>query len=683
VSSCAYYNTFYLAKKYYDVASLRQPYLVDKPQTVDTQNFNKSIEYSKKVLAQYPKSKWVDDAYLLWARGLLGKDDPVEVVNMLQDFETRYPKSAIHEEATFYLGVAYRHAHKYAASARTLDDFLAKAPKHDLAPYAYLERARALNSLEQYADAAASAGKILERWPKSRLEPMARAARAEASFKAGDYTKAREDFRQLGFNSRDDDERLAFLMREADCLEAGQAYDQEMALLKGAQSHEPPPPPQPEPVIGTGTGPAPAPMVVQSAPPPGSLPANDHYGQLMVRIGTVAMLQGHLDEAVRSYHSVVRDYPHTPLAAEAQYRIAYAYETVGDDFDKARAEYGRVRDIASSAFVTQAAQRLENLDRLSKFRSATKDTVETKAETAFLLAEQYLFQVNKPDRAIEQYRKIEQDFAGTKWSAKAIVAQAWVLSRKLGRKAEADSLFWLAVRDHPATEAQLAARDYLEMEGAEVPDTLIKLPEVPVQQLAAADSVTLTPVPQGSTPLGAPQAQNTAPDSLGLKPPGGALGVAALGAGTALMHSPDSTLVGPEPPGSTAVSPQAIAAPPGATDPPVVTGPPAPGTAAAAGAGAAAVGAPAVTGPPAPGTAAAAGAGAGAAAEEAPAVTGPPAPGPAAAAGAAPLPPSGPAAAAATGHAAAGHDSTSAAPPDTSATHPSAPPDTSAQHRKP
>ena len=631
LSSCAYYNTFYLARKYYDVAAQRQPYLVDKPQTVDTQNFNKSIEYSKKVLAQYPKSKWVDDAYLLWARGLLGKDDPVEVVNMLQDFETRYPKSPIHAEATFYLGVAYRHAHKYASSARTLDDFLAKAPKHDLAPYAYLERARALISLEQYPEAAASAGKVLERWPRSRLEPMARAARAEANFKAGDYTRAREDFRQLGFNSRDDNERLAFLLREADCLEAGQAYDEEMALLRGAQSHEPPPPPQPEPVVGSGT--APAPMVVQSAPSPGALPANDHYGQLMVRIGTVAMLQGNLDEAVRSYHSVVRDYPRTSLAAEAQYRIGYAYETVGDDFDKARVEYARVRDIASSAFVTQAAQRLENLDRLSKFRSATKDTVEAKAEVAFLLAEQYLFQVNKPERAIEQYRKIEQDYAGTKWAAKAIIAEAWVLSRKFGRKAEADSLFWLAVRDHPATEAQLAARDYLEMEGAEVPDTLIKLPQAPVQQLAAADSVALTPVPQGSTPLGAPHAQNAASDSLGLRPPAGAMGAAALGAGAGLLHAPDSTLVGPVPPQNIAVSPQAIAAPPGAADPPAVTGPPMPGPAAAAGAGAAAAGA--ATGPPAP---------------------------PPPAAGAAPVPPP----------ATARHDSTAAAPPDTSA-----------QHRKP
>ncbi|HEY6865759.1 MAG TPA: tetratricopeptide repeat protein, partial [Candidatus Eisenbacteria bacterium] len=508
LSSCAYYNTFYLARKYYDTATLHQPYLVDKPQTVDNQNFGKSMDYSKKVLGQYPNSKWADDAYLLWARALLGRDDPVQTVNMLQDFERRYPKSPIRAEAKFYLGVGYRQARKYKDAANALDEFLALAPKHDLAPYAYLERARALASLQDYPAAAASADNLLDHWPKSRLRTSALIVRADANFKNNDFTSARKDYRTLGLEARDDEERLSFLMREADCLEQAQAYDEELALLKGAQSHEAPPPPPPEPVttpIVQG--------VVQSAPPVVA-PANDRYGRLMVRIATVYMLQGKVNEAVSAYTSVVRSYPRTPLAAEAQYRVGYCYETAADDFDKARAEYAKVRDIAISSYMDQANQRLANLDRIAKFHSSSKDTVEAKAEAAFLVAEQYLFQINKPDRALDQYRKIEQDFTGTPWAAKAIVAQAWVLSRKLGRKAEADSLFWIAVREHPATEAQLAARDYLEMEGAEVPAGLIQLPVK--QQLASADTMpALTPVPQGSTALGGGAADSLGPHGIG------------------------------------------------------------------------------------------------------------------------------------------------------------------------
>lgn len=545
-SSCAYYNTFYLARKYYDTAAARQPYLVDRLGPVDNQNFSKSIDYSKKVLGQYPKSKWVDDAYLLWARALLGKDDPGQTINMLQDFQTRYPKSPIHADAKFYLGVAYRQNRKYKDAARTLDEFLAQSSKHDLVPYAYVERARALSSLQDYAGAAASASRLLERWPKSHLVPQARAVRAEANFNDAEYVKAREDFRALGLEATTDEQRLSFLLREADCLEAAKSYAEELALLKGAQSHEPPPPTLLEPSAQPVN-----PGIVQSAPPQG--PSNDRYGRLMVRIATVYTLQGNVKDAVAAYHGVVRDYPRTPLAAEAQFRIGYAYEIAADDFGKARAEYARVREIANSAFTTQAAARLANLDRIAKFRSATKDTVEAKAEAGFLLAEEYLFQINKPERALEQYRKIEQDFTGTPWAAKAIVAQAWVLSRKLDQKAAADSLFWIAVREHPATEAQLAARDYLEMEGAEVPADLIQMP---VRLLAVADTVpALTRVPENVAALGS--SSPAAMDSLGHR-----AGPAALVPGAALMRPPDPLAVGPPAPAT--------------IGPPTATGPPAP-----------------------------------------------------------------------------------------------------------
>ena len=50
-----------------------------------------------------------------------------------------------------------------------------------------------------------------------------------------------------------------------------------------------------------------------------------------------------------------------------------------------------------------------------------------------MLAEQYLFQLDKPERALDEYREIEDDYRGTPWGGKAMNAQAWVLSRKLER----------------------------------------------------------------------------------------------------------------------------------------------------------------------------------------------------------------------------------------------------------
>ena len=494
--SCAYYNTFYLARKYYFKGTGGRPYTVEKADPSKALNFPKAIDLSKKVLANYPKSKWVPHAYLLWARALLGRDDPREAVNLLQDFDVRFPNSKLKGEALFYLGVGLGRSHRYGEAESAFEQFLAMESKGELAPYAWLERSRALSSLDRDSAAAFCAGQVLERFPKSGLAIQALAARADALLQAGDFSSARADFKALGLGARNDEERFRFLLNEADCLEAAREYGEEMDMLVDALGHE-----QVPVTEAASTTPA------QYRPAAGS----DRYGRILLRIGTVHLLAGRLKEALDAYREIVRLYPKSQLSAEAQYRIGYAFETVGDDFALAHAEYARVKDEAvGSAFATQAQSRITNLDRVEQFRSAGGDTIQKRAEAGFVLGELYLFQLGRPERALEEYAKVTAQFPGTPWAAKALNAQAWVLSRKLGRRTTADSLLWVVVREYPATVSQLAARDYLEQDGIEVPDSLIRLPLEPEPQPPPADTVHLTPPPAGAMPLG----QLAAADSL-------------------------------------------------------------------------------------------------------------------------------------------------------------------------
>ena len=513
LGSCAYYNTFYLARKNYDVATAGEPYLVERNAGAAVQNFNRSIDYSKKLLSQYPKSGWVDDAYLLWARALLGKDDPRQTVNMLVDFSTRFPKSQLKDDAIFYLGVGYRQSRKPTEALSAFDEFLKQAPKHKLAPYALLERSRVLTTLERPNEAAQAAGNLIQRFPKSVLVKQARVARSEALIAQGDFAAARADFRYLGEHALDDEERFTFLLREADCLELARDYDAEIQLLKDALSHEKTPIPG---EVGSGTN-------VQRVAPTG--PGVDRWGRLRIRIGTANLLAGRLEPALAEYKVVIDTYPKHPLSAEAQYRIGYAYETVGDDFERARAEYAKVKDQAGvGGFTLQANSRLANLERIAQVRGATgRDSLEKRAEAGFLLAEQYLFQLDKPERALEEYTRLASTWSGTPYAGKAYNAKAWVLSRKLSRKAEADSLFWKVVREYPATEAQLAARDYLEAEGITVPADLIRMPVVKRDTLAAsaADSLHLTAPPLTVPRLGTAPGVADSMLRLGAPRPGG------------------------------------------------------------------------------------------------------------------------------------------------------------------
>src|SRR5262249_29069107 len=172
-----------------------------------------------------PKSKWVDDAYLLWAKALLGREDPTQTMNMLSDFPTRYPKSSLQPQALFYLGVAGRKSHKYPEALTALDDFLRKYPKNDLAPYAYLEEARVLSAMERNPEAAAAISKLLERYPRYKGRDLAQSMRADALLAAGETEKARADYHALGSRAESDEDRFNFLLKEADCFEAARTYD--------------------------------------------------------------------------------------------------------------------------------------------------------------------------------------------------------------------------------------------------------------------------------------------------------------------------------------------------------------------------------------------------------------------------------------------------------------------------
>ena len=500
VSSCAYYNTFYLARKYYMKATDGQPYEVDREGSQQRVNYNKSADYSKKVLGVHPKSKWVDDAWLLWAKTLVGTDDPLKAVAMLQEFETRFPQSDLRPDAEFFLGLSYRAARKYELAVDRFDNFLAQAPKHELVPYAWYERSRAMLALSRAEEAAKSAGEIIDRFPKHLLVDRALRQRAEARYLEHDWAGARADFKTIGARALTDDDRFRYLLREVDCLESDRHYDEAREVLRDARSHVPAPPPPPEqPRIGvTGTV-TPPPVVTASV-----APGQDRYGRLTLRMGGVELLAGRLKESVEYFQTVIHDYPRTQLAAEAQYRIGYAYETGGDDFARARVEYQKVKEqTGQSQFSQQADQRLANLDRIERFRTASgADSLERKAESRFLRAEHYLFNLERPERALAEYRAIADSSESKAVVARALNAQAWVLARKLDQPKAADSLFWKVVREYPATEAQLSARDYLEAGGQTVPASLIVPPKEPERPLLDTGDSLKRP-PRMTPPLGA------------------------------------------------------------------------------------------------------------------------------------------------------------------------------------
>ncbi len=67
--SCAYYNTFYNAKKYYKMGrdeSENNFYTLIS--NAEIKNYNLTVEKCESVLVKFPNSRYVDDALLLMSK---------------------------------------------------------------------------------------------------------------------------------------------------------------------------------------------------------------------------------------------------------------------------------------------------------------------------------------------------------------------------------------------------------------------------------------------------------------------------------------------------------------------------------------------------------------------------------------------------------------------------------------
>src|SRR5438874_13349452 len=137
------------------------------------------------------------------------------------------------------------------------------------------------------------------------------------------------------------------------------------------------------------------------------------------------------------------------------FRSGYLKEVVRTDFDAARSAYEKVAEQQpSSPFVAQAASRHDNLERLAAYQEAVKDSggTESAARAAFGAAELLLFQVGKPDQAIEQYAKIEKEFPKTTLASKAAFARCWVLARRLRDRPRAEGALRDVVARYPESD---------------------------------------------------------------------------------------------------------------------------------------------------------------------------------------------------------------------------------------
>jgi TolA-binding protein len=396
-AGCVYYNTFFLAKKYYNEGVKDQEKSgSDRPTPSAQAKFDMAIKQCDKVITDYPKSKWVDDASYYKAASLYGKGDYNGAIRKLDEFQTQFPKSPWIPDARFTEGLARYQRKEYVEADSIFTACDRDYPNFQRRWDLYFAAGENQFEMKNYVEAAAWYGRAVK-------VAKGRRQRGDALRRDGDAWQARDRpdtavvlYTECLKVEERGTQRLDVALSKADAYEQMGKDQEALDFLEEWKVYA----------------------------------ANaNRLGELELKMYECMTDLGRVQEAISGYQHLVSAYPNTPVAQEAQFQIGYLYETKLHDYDEAGREYEKLRNQPSSQFASQASRRAQNLATLKRFQEAlASDTTQARSRAAFQLAEFYYFQMEKTDSAIAQYYLVEREFPRSVYAPKSAYARLWIMA---------------------------------------------------------------------------------------------------------------------------------------------------------------------------------------------------------------------------------------------------------------
>lgn len=191
---CAYFNTFYLAKKNYNTAERQR--LKDKGavSTSTRKSYREAIDWSYEILQSHMDSKYVDDSLYIIAM------------------------------SNYYMG-------EYTKARTKFDELLSAFPESDLAPTARFFKAKSLDELNDDEQAVSMLLDLINDGGKS-LKGMAALALAEMSFEEENWEKLETDAQRVIDIEPDDEELFKAYYYKGEALYNLERYKEAAAALQ-------------------------------------------------------------------------------------------------------------------------------------------------------------------------------------------------------------------------------------------------------------------------------------------------------------------------------------------------------------------------------------------------------------------------------------------------------------------
>ena len=310
LSSCAYFNTFYNAEKYFKEADLIRLEKSDKAIPLRAMdNYGKTIQKCKVVLSDYPESKYVNDAILLMAKAQFYRSEYDNAISNLRIIFDKGSQRQI-SEAKYWSAVCKWKKGKTQTAIEELQGIIKNSKDNEIIAQSHLSLADIFSEMNQNNDFLFHLGEgakvIKDRGKKGIVYNQL----AEIAFNNENYEVAESAFKEVIKNS---------LTKE----KIENAHIQILKISRIQGDHR---------------------IVERKIK---SMLVDEKFknikGSLELELVQLYIAQDDIDNAKVRLESIVSDYPRTQTSAEAYYLLGKIYLSEAWDLDLAKEKFNQVK----------------------------------------------------------------------------------------------------------------------------------------------------------------------------------------------------------------------------------------------------------------------------------------------------------------------------------------------------
>lgn len=471
-TGCAYFNTFYFAKKYYSQGERGREQSATKelgsPEAA--RRYDQAIAQCRKVLAKHGGSRWADDALYLMGASYYGKAAYDSALIVFKDLQEAFPESKFVEDAIYKSGLCYYERGNYTEMEAEFAKVMERDPDFEHEDDILYTLAQRAEKEGDRSSAVRSYRRLVDRFPGSERSEDGLSEIGRLYFEAGDYDSALTAYEELVSKTKDEENYQEGQLQLGQCLIRLGRSDEAIQRLQD------------------------------------QIPRNLHEGRpeeiefaarVRITLAQAYNRSGAHEDALSNLRNVLENHPTTPSAGEAAYLIGYTYESYLDSLQSAEKAYEEAASMSArtSSFRDLARERLTNLKRLIALSGEASSSggdasVEKAAEAALKIAELEYFSQNEVAEALAQYEKVLDQFPQSKIAPRAAYAIAWIHLHEEDLPADTAVV---RLRDlveaYPASDQARAAIDLLQKAGADTAGLGSLLIEEKPDTMVAADTL--------------------------------------------------------------------------------------------------------------------------------------------------------------------------------------------------